>query len=153
MAGSEQSIALRQDAAQFRLVIGGYNDLGSLWTAHAELCRKGLGESQLCAFRLADESNDAGSRSRMSEHRQMDLLPLDVSSASLFDSVGLADAASSGSGAEWMPPRQAEALWKHLKQGQPVLLAQADTPDQQVECSRLQLSHRPRFLYTFNFMN
>jgi hypothetical protein len=151
MLGFGQTFRAHKPSAQYRLVVGGYNDVCRLWTAYAELSGYGLRTSQLCAFRRGDASVSAADFGRLPMSRSIDRLPVRLSSVELFDAIDLAVADLSGGSASWMPPKQADALWKHLNTGQPVLMAQTLSADQQVQCSRLQLSHKPAFLYTFNF--
>jgi hypothetical protein len=134
-----------------RLVLGGYNDAGLLWSAYSELNDSGISNEQLCAFLQSDRASAVFDGHHTPDTRQVDGIHLSVSSGSLFDMIRLSEVEPFGKGAPWMPAKQAEALWRHIRDGRPALLALAHSPDEQVSCSRLQLRHRPCFLHTFNF--
>jgi hypothetical protein len=152
MLGFGQTTRARQPHMQYRLVVGGYADLCRLWTAHAELARHDLAPDQLCAFRRDDDVPcSCAEHGGMPLTRQFDRLQVRMSSAELFDRIDLMAADVAGRSASWMPQKQADAIRKHLNDGKPLLMAQTISADQQVQCSRLQLSYKPLFLYTFNF--
>jgi hypothetical protein len=134
-----------------RLVLGGYDEVARLRTAYLELRCTGLKEEQLCIIRLSDSALMEAEEPPMPHERRLDGIRLAMSSHDLFDGVRLAEAEPYGNGAPWMPARQATALWRHIREGLPVLLAGARSSDEQVACSRVQLRHQPRFLHTFNF--
>jgi hypothetical protein len=134
-----------------RLVLGGFDESVRLQMAYAELREAGLNHQQLCVFRSSDRVGSGTDRPPLRHERSLNGIRLLISSAMLFDCVRLAEAAPYGDGAPWMPARQAAALWGHIRNGCPALLAGARSSDEQVACSRVQLRHRPRFLHTFNF--
>jgi hypothetical protein len=134
-----------------RLVLGGFEEALRLRTAYAELRGAGLRDEQLCVFRLLGRRMAEIGEPALPHERRIDGLRLAISSEMLFDRVRLAEAEPYGQGAPWMPARQAQALWLHIREGRPALLAGALSSDEQVACSRVQLRHRPRFLHTFNF--
>lgn len=146
---AEDAVAL----GDMRVVIGGFRDGARLSTAHAELAAHGFRHDQLCVLCPSGSALDSFPRAaRLSfDPRDVGHFVVDVTSAALFDAIGLAEAATSGRASHWMPARQAKALWAHIGDGCPALLANACTPDQQIECSRVQLQHQPSFLHLFNF--
>jgi hypothetical protein len=134
-----------------RLVLGGFEEAARLRTAYDELRGAGLRDEQLCVFRLSDRGAVESGAPPLPHERRLNGLNLAISSEFLFDRVRLAEAEPYGQGAPWMPARQAAALWLHIREGCPALLAGARSSDEQVACSRVQLRHQPRFLHTFNF--
>jgi hypothetical protein len=134
-----------------RLILGGFDEAARLRTAYFELRDAGLEDEQLCIFRLSEPSGTEAAEPPMAHERRLNGIRLLISSPSLFDCVRLAEAEPYGNGAPWMPARQAAALWLHIQEGWPALLAGARSSDEQIACSRVQLRHKPRFLHTFNF--
>jgi hypothetical protein len=134
-----------------RLVLGGYDEPARVRTVCRALRWAGLKEEQLCIFRLSHHTTTDAEQLSLLHERKINGLRLLISSAALFDWVRLAEAEPYGNGAPWMPARQATALWLHIKEGLPALLAQARSSQEQIICSRMQLRHQPRFLHTFNF--
>ncbi len=134
-----------------RLVLGGFEENGRLRAAYAELLGVGLRDEQLCVIHLSGAAPANVGAPLQPCERRLDGMRLFVSCEALFDGVRLAEAEPFGKGAPWMPARQAQALWLHIKDGCPALLAGARSSDEQIACSRVQLRHRPRFLHTFNF--
>jgi hypothetical protein len=140
-------------SGNMRVVIGGFRDADSLSTAHAELAAHGFRQDQLCVLCPSGTVLESfPEKAHLSfDPRDVGEFVVGVSSAGLFDAIGLADAATVNRGSHWMPTQQAMALWTHIRDGWPALLANACTPDQQIDCSRVQLLHRPSFLHLFNF--
>jgi hypothetical protein len=134
-----------------RLVLGGFDEAARLRTAYSELRGAGLPDDQLCIIRMSNAGARVDGEPLMRYERHIDGIRLVLSSEALFDGVRLAETEPFGTGAPWMPARQAAALWRHIREGWPALLAGARSSEEQVACCHMQLRHRPRFLHTFNF--
>jgi hypothetical protein len=148
----------------FRIVIGCYSHRAWHWSARDELRSNGLQDHQMCS--LGSRSALAldgccqlpsvpvgGSRTGFVEYhpRQVKELEVHVSSTCLFDGLWPVPHDHDGSLTRWMTPAQSSILWRKLCDNYPLLMVSADSAEQQIRSSQIQLRHGPTVVQAFNF--
>ena len=152
------------DRRFFRIVIGCYSHRDGHWSARDELGANGLQDCQICSLGsrralmasgdsiLADPPVEAGRIRQTRFHlRQVRELEVHVSSALLFDRLWPAPHNHDGSLAPWMTPAQSGVIWRMLREDCPLLMVSADSAQQQIRSSQIQLRHGPTVVQAFNF--
>jgi hypothetical protein len=158
------SLKAEPDRTLFRVVIGCYSNHNAHWIARQDLRSSGIKDEQICsvgsreAFLKTRSSDDSGgSRLRTMKDdilyspRNVRHMEVQVSSARLFDHLWPAPHHHEGSLARWMTLAQSDAIWRSLCEDCPLLMVSADSPQQQIQNSRIQLRHMPVVMQAFNF--
>jgi hypothetical protein len=138
------------DRRFFRIVMGGYDHVERHCSARDELRSCGLCDDQICSFgsRLAlnGVSRREGYRSR--RIRQLEIR---VSPVALFDQFWPERHHDDGSLTHWMTPAQSIVVWRKLCDHCAFLMVSAESEQQQIQSSQIQLRHGPAIVQAFNF--
>jgi hypothetical protein len=151
------------DRRFFRIVIGCYSHREGHLLARDNLGVNGLQDHQMCSLisQLALMS-DRSSKTILGSggikrgplrytRRRIRELEFHVSAVSLFDRLWPAPHNHEGSLTHWMTPSQSGVVWSNLCDGCALLMVSAETHEQQVKCSQIQLKHLPTVVQAFNF--
>ncbi len=152
------------DQRFYRIVIGCYSHRESHLSAMEELRHHGLQDRQICSLvsrSALGEGSEAepvpalagGLRTASVQYhlRKIRELEFHVTSLPLFDRLWPAPHHHDGSLARWMTPTQSDVIWRILCEDCPILMVSADSAQQQVQSSQIQLRHRPTVVQAFNF--
>jgi hypothetical protein len=152
------------ERSYFRIVIGCYSHREGHWSARDELRATGFQDYQICSLgsRRAlmddgdksppDPSDEAVRSGNMRyDPRRLRELEVHVSSACLFDCLCPAPHHHDGSLTRWMTPSQSDVIWRQLREDCPLLMVSADSAQQQIRSSQIQLRHGPTIVQAFNF--
>jgi hypothetical protein len=167
--GSHQHIgdqlAMLSDRHYFRLVIACYRDGAGLREAQSELHRLGFGDDQRCAFGSLEAWTAICSKADRCEckaggfdachsdcaARRIRQLDLCVSQAHLFDRLLPGPFTDGGALTHWLTPDQSAVLWQKLHENNLILIASAESAQQQIECVQAHFRYTPTVVQAFNF--
>jgi hypothetical protein len=157
-------LTMEIDRRFFRIVLACYSPGEGHWSAREDLRANGLQDHQMCSLGsrrtlMADRDGSTAKpfigmiysgRLRCTLRRIREL-EFHVSAVSLFDSLWPAPHHHDGSLTRWMTPSQSGVVWRNLCEGCALLMVSAESPQQQVKCSQIQLQHGPTVVQAFNF--
>jgi hypothetical protein len=119
-------------------------------SAWDELRSYGLRDHQICSFGSRKALSDAG-REEEYQKRRLRQLEVRVSSASLFDQFWPPPYDQDDSLTRWMTPAQSSMVWRKLCDHCAFLMVSAESEQQQIRSSQIQLRHGPLVVQAFNF--